>query len=221
MSDDAGRTSALWDFSGHVVTPIVERLVRDPSRAHAVELGYGDGRSLCPAASYFGTVTGVAIDPADDASLANSKIENCPGTNISLADSADIRRLPFDDATIDFIYSLRGVVRLPDLHSFETLVKEAARTLKPGGVAILWFGRLSRLPFAPPGAGWWRGWARRQSPFDPGQEVLHIRMFHARRAVMRAGMKAVALSTPLHPDTSWRLLRGGPVSYVTARKPLK
>src|SRR5690606_195903 len=67
-------------------------------------------------------------------------------------------RLPLPDASADFIYSLHGVRRLQDLHAFRSLVHDCARALRPGGVAMLWFGRLSRLPFAPPSAAWLRGY---------------------------------------------------------------
>ena len=126
--------------------------------------------------------------------------------------------LPLDNASADFIYSLHGVLRLPDLTSFKSLVNECARVLRPGGVAMLWFGRLTRLPFAPPGKAWLRGFDLRPDLVS-GANRLHIRMFHARRAARSAGMNTPSLSTPLHPDTSWRLFRGGDLSYITAHKP--
>ncbi len=213
--------AAFWEFSARIITPTIERLIPDPSNCHAVELGYGDGRLLCPAASYFGRVTGVATDSTDDASDASvlNRSQPCDASRIELASTEADHSLPFEEASVDFIYSLHGVLRFPDLDSFRKLVIEIERVLRPGGVAMLWFGRISRFPFLLPGRDWLRGWAHRPIPETRNDSALHIRMYHARRAVLKSGMKAVSLSTPLHPDTSWRLLRGGPMSYVTAWKP--
>ncbi len=210
--------AAFWEFSGRIITPTIERLIRKPSTAQAAEIGFGDGRLLCAAASFFGSVTGVGLDDVDDEATAAEETRAC-SADVRFEQANENRLLPFEDESLDFIYSLNGIIRLPDLAAFESLVLEISRVLKPGCAAMLWFGRMSRLPFAPPGVTWWRGWARRPLSGGSEQEVLHLRMFHARRAVLRAGMKAVSLSTPMHPDTSWRLLRGGPMSYITAWKP--
>lgn len=216
---EAKRSPAFWEFAHHFITPTVERLLRSPGDAHAVELGYGDGRMLCPAASFFGRVTGIALSEEDDRTKATKAAEPC--SSVLFFDEADAATaIPLDSESAQFVYSRQGVAgTLPDLSAFELLVREIERVLAPGGVAILWFGRMSRLPFCPPGRSWLRGWDQRSIPGEPGRQRLHLRMFHARRAVLRADMKAVSLSTPLHPDTSWRLLRGGAMSYITAWKP--
>jgi SAM-dependent methyltransferase len=209
---------AYWTFSARIITPTIERLLPEPEKAHAVEIGYGDGALLTPAAGFFGRVTGVSMGQGDADMASIPSLINDPARDIPFAEWRPSAPLPFDDGSIDFIYSLRGVRRLPDLAAFKSLAADCARVLRPGGVAMLWFGRLSRLPFAPPGKTWLRGYDVRTSP-DTGEPTLCLRMFHARRAVLAAGMKAVSLSTPLHPDTSWRLFRGGSLSYITAWKP--
>ncbi len=214
MPGDADSYAAYWDFSSQIITPTVRRSVTDPERSTAVELGYGNGRLLRPAASYFGAVTAVALDDFD--SPADPVSENVSHQRIDAEG-----KLPLPDDSVEFVYSHSGILRLANLQGFERMCEEISRVLKPGGVSMLWFGRMSRMPFAVPGRDWWRGWVRRPIPGQQPAELLHLQMFHARRAVMRAGMKAVALSTPLHPDTSWRLFRGGPMSYVTAMKPLR
>ena len=209
---------AHWTFSGRIITPIIERLLPEPEKAHAVEIGYGDGALLVPASSFFGRVTGVAMGQGD---LDGAKVKLLvvgAAWSISFAEWRPSTPLPFEDGSLDFIYSLHGVRRLPDLRAFSSLITDCARVLKPGGLAMLWFGRLSRLPFAPPGRAWLRGYDIRPDS-QTGEPTLHVRMFHARKAVLDAGMKAVSLSTPLHPDTSWRLLRGGHLSFITAWKP--
>ncbi len=219
---DPRETTAYWDFANRIITPTVERLINDPANAHAVEIGFGDGALLCPASQFFGRVTGVSLDSVDDESNARQLTTSCAGAEIDFATLSEDRQLAVPDGSVDFFYSLNGIRRLSSLQDFERTAAEIARALKPSGVAMLWFGRMSRMPFAPLNSNWFRGWTLRSVPQRsdlPEIRHLHMRMFHARRAVMRSGMKAVALSTPAHPDTSWRLFRGGQMSYVTALKP--
>jgi SAM-dependent methyltransferase len=209
---------AFWDFSARIITPTIARLLPEPRKAHAVEIGYRDDALLIPASHYFGSVTGISMGQQDDEAAARQLTQLCGQSRVSFAEWEPSRNLPLPDSSADFVYSLYGTTRLPDLATFEALITDCARVLRPGGVAMLCFGRLSRLPFAPPGKSWLRGYAVRPSP-DTGEPTFHLRMFHARRAVLSAGMKAVSLSTPMHPDTSWRLFRGGNLSYITAWKP--
>jgi SAM-dependent methyltransferase len=211
---------AFWDFSARIITPTIARLLPEPQVARAIEIGYRGGALLIPASHYFGSVTAVSMGLQDDWSAAQRLTGSYARHSVSFTDWKPSSNLPFPEPGVDFIYSLHGVTRLPDLVTFEALIADCARVLRPGGVAMLWFGRLSRLPFAPPGKSWLRGYAVRPSP-DTGEPTLHLRMFHARRAVLAAGLKAVSLSTPMHPDTSWRLFRGGELSYITAWKPLQ
>ena len=212
---------AFWDFSARIITPSVERRLPEPHKAHAVEIGYRHGVLLVPASHFFGSVTGVSMGERDDETGAERLTRECGQGRVAFArwDIVTASRLPLPDTSADFIYSLHGVRRLPDLHAFRSLVQDCARVLRPGGVAMLWFGRLSHLPFAPPSPAWLRGYDIRPDD-ETGAPSIHLRMFHARRSVLSAGMKAVALSTPLHPDTSWRLFRGGRLSYITAWKPV-
>jgi SAM-dependent methyltransferase len=212
-------TRAFWTFSSRIITPTVERLLPSPHTHHAVEIGYGDGALLFPASRFFGSVTGLSMGQGDATESARETLDTERCENVSLTGWEPSHSLPLEDSSADFIYSLHGVTRLPGLAAYQSLLHETARVLRPGGVAMLWFGRLSRLPFALPGKAWLRGYDVR-SGGGAREPSLHIRMFHARRAVMSAGLKAPALSTPLHPDTSWRLLRGGGLSYITAWKPL-
>ena len=211
---------SFWDFSARIITPSIERLLPEPHKAHAVEIGYRHGALLVPASHFFGSVTGLSMGEQDDEACAERLTRECGQGRVEFArwDAAATSPLPLADASADLIYSLHGVRRLPDFRSFQALVNDCALVLRPGGVAMLWFGRLSRLPFAPPGPAWLRGYDTRADPLT-GAPALHLRMFHARSAVLSAGMKAVALSTPLHPDTSWRLFRGGSLSFITAWKP--
>ena len=203
------RKNDLWDFSLRFVTPTVRRLLPEPGDAIALELGCGEGRRLGAAAQLFGRVIGV--DSPEMIDLALSR----PGRaeNVELITREGLR-LPAESDSVDFVYSLHGLTHLGSLDRFNAEVLEAARVLKPGGIAMLWFGRITRLPFVLNPVTRMRGYS-----YAEGDEIpLKIQQSAARRALRKARFKYHALSTPLHPDTSWRLFRGGNISYVTAVK---
>ena len=209
MTQDSMRKNDLWDFSLRFVTPTVRRLLPEPGDASALELGCGDGRRLDAAARLFGRVTGVDTPEMIDLALSR------PGRaeNVELIAREGLR-LPAESGSIDFVYSLHGFMHFDSVDRFNAEVLEAARVLRPGGIAMLWFGRITRLPFVLNPITWLRGFS-----YDKDDEIpLKVQQSAARRALRKAGFKYPAKSTPLHPDTSWRLFRGGDLSYVTAVK---
>ena len=210
MTQDSTRKNDLWDFSLRFVTPTVRRLLPEPGNAVALELSCGEGSRLDAAARLFGRVVGVDSPEAIDHALARPDRPE----NVELM-TREGRRLPADSGSVDFVFSLNGLTQFDSLDRFDAEVLEIARVLKPGGVAMLWFGRITRLPFALNPVTWLRGFSYNED----GAVPLKVQQTAVRRALQKAGFKYPALSTPLHPDTSWRLFRGGDLSYVTAIKP--
>lgn len=210
MTHDTLRKNDLWDFSLRFVTPTVRRLLPGPGDAVALELGCGEGRRLEAAARLFGRVIGVDSPEMIDLALSRpGRVEN-----VELLAREDLR-LPVEPGSVDFVFSLYGLTRFDSLDRFNAEVLEVARVLRPGGIAMLWFGRITRLPFVVSPVTWIRGYS-----YTEGDEIpLKIQQSAARRSLRKAGLRYPALSTPLHPDTSWRLFRGGDLSYVTAVKP--
>ncbi len=210
MTHDTSRKNDLWDFSLRFVTPTVRRLLPRPGDAVALELGCGEGRRLDAAARLFGRVIGV--DSPEMIDLALSR----PGRaeNVELLAREGLR-LPVEPGSVDFVFSLYGLTRFDSLERFGAEVSEAAQVLKPGGIAMLWFGRITRLPFVLWPVTWMRGYSYTEGDAIP----LKVQQSAARRSLRKAGLRYPALSTPLHPDTSWRLFRGGDLSYVTVVKP--
>ncbi|MDA1279897.1 MAG: class I SAM-dependent methyltransferase [Chloroflexi bacterium] len=209
--NDASARNELWDFSLRFITPTVRRNLPDPSQAVALELGCREGRRLDVASLMFDRVIGV--DSPEKIELASQRSGRADGVELRVRGDD---RLPVESGSIDFVYTLAGLTGLDSLQRFHTEVAEVSRVLKPGGVAMLWFGRITRLPFVVNPLTWFRGYSF--SGADPA--LLRVQQSAARRSLQKAGLKHVALSTPLHPDTSWRLFRGGYLSYVTAVKPV-
>ena len=124
-------------------------------------------------------------------------------------------RLPVESNSIDYVFTQRGLTKFNSLTRFHAEISEVERVLKPGGIATLWFGRITRWPFVMNPITRMRGYSYAEDDPIP----LRVQQSAARRSLRKAGLKHVALSTPLHPDTSWQLFRGGDLSYVTAVKP--
>lgn len=187
---DQSTLTAHWRFAIEIITPIVGRRLPGPERLVSVELDPTGDELLAGARSFFKEA---------------SEVETNGG------------KIPLADASANLVYSVNSLWNAPDIETFEYLIRETSRVLEPGGVAMLYYGRITKLPVAVTPSHWLRGWDGPGST-APGA-AIRVRSSLARRFAIRAGMQAVALSTPLHPDASWRLFRGGTRSYITCWKP--
>ena len=129
-----------WDFALHILTPGVARRIADPGSLTALEIGYGGGRLLNAAASFFGRAIG--IDVHDEAESVSALLADCGRRNVELH-RTDGRGVPLPDETIDFVYSFIVLQHLPSLDAFQRYVEETHRVLRPGGIAQLYFGKLA------------------------------------------------------------------------------
>lgn len=209
MSSPSHDKNNLWEFTLNFVTPTVRLLLPDVQSATAVELGgIGDGDRLVSATSLFGRVIGVA---SESAIQYLDQIEFPSEIELKILHSG---KIPLESGSVDFVYTLNGLTHLSDMDSVNARVCEIERVLKPGGVAMLWFGRITRLPFVLNPMTWLNG----HRYTDDDDYPLRIQQSAMRRILRKERLKHRALSTPLHPDTSWRLFRGGELNYVTAVK---
>ena len=117
-----------WDFAVHILTPKVVAEISDPERKTALEIGYGGGRLLRAAASFFGKAIGVDIHTA---------VPNIPGTTLLVGDG---KTIPVDSGTVDFVYSFIVFLHLQSFEAFQSYLGETFRVLKSGGVAQLYYG---------------------------------------------------------------------------------
>lgn len=170
----------FWDFAVHVLTPSVVRRLADPGSLTALEIGYGGGRLLNAAASYFGRVVGV--DVHEEAEAVGELLAAIGRDNVELLHT-DGRTIPLPDASIDVVYSFIVLQHLPSLDVFRTYVDESHRVLRPGGVAQLYFGRLTgRNPLR----------RMREIPDAPVNHVsLELAPRHAARLCRQAGFDVV------------------------------
>jgi arsenite methyltransferase len=107
-------------------------------------VGCGRGLMLIGAAKHLttGRATGVDIWRAEDlsansrdATLSNARIEGV-ADRVDV-ETADMRELPFADASIDLVVSCAAIHNLEARQDRETTISEIARVLKPGGRALI------------------------------------------------------------------------------------
>lgn len=117
-----------WDFAVHILTPKVIAEIGDPENKTALEIGYGGGRILRAAASFFGKAIGVDIHDSQP---------NIPGVTLLTGDG---KTLPVETETVDFVYSFIVFLHLQSFEAFVSYLNETYRVLKPGGIAQIYFG---------------------------------------------------------------------------------
>ena len=131
-----------WDFSSHILTPKVCEYIEQPEQKTALEIGFGGGRLLNAACSFFKEAIGIDIHNEQETVEAflrkqgkhNFKLIQTPGDSIGV-----------ETESIDFVYSFIVLQHLPSFDTFRNYIVETYRCLKPGGVAQLYFGKFSKI----------------------------------------------------------------------------
>jgi phosphoethanolamine N-methyltransferase len=120
----------------------------DLTDSDVVDIGCGSGGATIVLVSALGAghVTGIDVEPLVCA-RARQRVDHA-----GLADRIDIRlvapgRLPFDDASVDVVFSKDSIVHIPDK---EALAADVFRVVRPGGwfVASDWLISHDREPSA-------------------------------------------------------------------------
>lgn len=177
-----------WDFASHILKPAVPRLLGEPFRATALEIGFGGGRLLAAASRYFDRVIGIDIhDRFDEVRvlLASQNVDN-----VELL-RGDGRTLPVADDSVDFVYSFIVLQHLPLMSTLQSYLAEVKRALRPGRPACLYFGH---LPFA------WRGIRyvdlQTRSVSSTRENTLLLRPGKTRSLLRAAGLEVVEMGRP-------------------------
>lgn len=108
----------------------------------ALEIGHGGGRILASSSRSFKRVIGVDIHDHND--IVYGELKNRGIINIQLF-KTDGHSIPIEDASVDVVYSFIVLQHVEKIDTFKAYFAETHRILKPGGVAILYFGRKSFL----------------------------------------------------------------------------
>ena len=126
-----------WDFSVHVAQPLAPYL-RAPERKSVLEIGHGGGRILASAARHFQSAVGIDVHERND--IVERELARRGLENVRLL-RTDGRRVPLPDAAVDVAYSFIVFQHLEKIGIFDGYIAEIRRVLKPGGLALIYFGR--------------------------------------------------------------------------------
>lgn len=129
--------SGAFDFSVHILNPILP-LIKDSNSKTILEIGYGGGRILKAASTYFKNAIGIDIHEQNQ--MVQHELEIRGATNIELFVSKG-SSIPLSNNSVDVIYSFIVFQHIQYIDVFESYLKEIHRTLKPNGIAVIYFGR--------------------------------------------------------------------------------
>ncbi|WP_102795720.1 class I SAM-dependent methyltransferase [Bowmanella denitrificans] len=134
---DTAFVRGSWDFSLHMAQEFAPHISR-PEEKVIMEIGHGAGRILAAASRSFKHAIGVDIHEN------NEKVAeelNARGIDNFTLYQSDGKNLPVPDDSVDCAYSFIVFQHLEKIEVFEHYLQEINRVLKPGGVAVIYFGR--------------------------------------------------------------------------------
>lgn len=206
-----------WDLTFHILTPKVCEYVEKPEEKVALEIGYGGGRILNAASSYFKQVFG--IDIHNEQEKVETFLRSQGKSNFKLIKTLG-RTIDVESETIDFIYSFIVLQHLPSFSVYESYIKETYRCLKVGGIAQLYFGKYDKLSlidryrFFIPGC-------KEITNAKPNYTSLVIRVPKVKKLCKKVGFRIIDVGTSYKraPD-GYPKIRGGQ-NYVTLLKSSK
>jgi SAM-dependent methyltransferase len=138
---DAAFVRGSWDFALHFALPAAPYLSA-PETQTALEIGHGGGRILAAASRCFGTVVGVDVHNNNEKVEARLRAEGVGNARLLQGDG---QSLPLPDGSVDFAYSFIVLQHVERFATFVSYWRETYRALRPGGLAILYFGRAAHF----------------------------------------------------------------------------
>lgn len=206
-----------WDLTFHILRPKVCECMEKPEEKVALEIGYGGGRILNAACSYFKQVFG--IDIHDQQEKVETFLRSQGKSNFKLIKTLG-RTIGVESETIDFIYSFIVLQHLPSFSVYESYIKETYRCLKTGGVAQLYFGKYDKLSLIDRSRFFIPGY-KEITNARPNYTSLVIRVPKAKKLCKKVGFKIIDVGTSYKraPD-GYPKIRGEQ-NYVTLLKPSK
>lgn len=133
------------DFKLHISDPIDKFTSHMNQRELiALDIGYGGGRLLAAACNKFAYVHGIDLHRETD--RVSDELHQRGITNFSLF-KTDGKSIPLKNTSIDIAYSFIVFQHVEFIHIFNNYIKELARVLKHGGVAVIYFGRFKLFSY--------------------------------------------------------------------------
>jgi SAM-dependent methyltransferase len=203
-----------WDFAVHILTPKVCEYIHVPTDCTVLEIGYGGGRLLNAACSFFKEVIG--IDIHEEQETVNAFLRNQGKTNFTLLKTSG-STIEVDSNSLDFVYSFIVLQHLPDFSSFQSYFQETYRCLKRGGVAQLYFGKYSRLSRSEQFQYWSQGYNEIRDAAVNNTSLV-VRVGATKRLSRQIGFEILDTGTSYKNVPNGYPQRPGSQSYITLLK---
>jgi ubiquinone/menaquinone biosynthesis C-methylase UbiE len=181
---------ANWDFAHHIAAHLLPHIT-EPEMRNCLEIGHGGGRLLSVAARFFSAAIGVDIHGENTKVL--SKLTELGITNVKLVktDGAD---LPVPDSAVDVVYSFIVLQHIEKITIFNSYLQETYRVLRPGGIALLYFGRWSQYSTGRKAAAYlWLDNLLENFKVPSGYKEIPAEINHTNLLITRRYAKAQAL----------------------------
>ena len=164
-------------------------------------------------------VVGIDLEPG----IVDTATARLPGVEVV---AADVRRMPFDDASFDTVLSNSTLDHFPDTGQIHVALRELARVLRPGGRLLVTLDNPANpvvaLSKALPRASVNRLWSRlggraAQIGFAPYVVGATLSPSGLRRALLAAGLRPVASDTLVHAPRAVAVVVGSRLERVASR----
>jgi len=132
-------SSGFTDFVHKIFTNDFYPLIGDPSKCTALEIGFGGGRLMLPAAFFFKKVVG--IDIHNDFHRTRIFLESQGRKNYELFNGYHHLTNQIPEQSIDFVYSFIVFQHFDCWAVAEGYLIELSRVMKKGSCGIIYFGR--------------------------------------------------------------------------------
>ena len=206
-SPEESHKAGYWDFSYHILKPVLLPLLGEPFEKRALEIGYGAGRLLVPACHFFRQCIGIDVHQYG---ARVSKLIKEHGVDNFALQQTNGNTIPLAGQSVDFAYSFIVLQHLPTIGSLNDYLGEIYRVLRRGAVAILYMGFLpGRLRSG------YVDLSTNQTNTVRNQ-TLRLTILQARRMLRDVGFRVV--STQRSMKKPW-LLRSGGQFYVVVERP--
>jgi ubiquinone/menaquinone biosynthesis C-methylase UbiE len=137
QNPDTAFLKGQWDFMVHIGLPL-SKYISNPEDKIALEIGHGGGRILLAACRSFKKAIGIDVHNCNK--LVEAELRSRGVSNFELF-KTDGSAIPVKDSTVDIVYSFIVLQHVEKIDIFKRYFEETYRVLKPGGIAILYFGR--------------------------------------------------------------------------------
>ena len=124
------------DFYHKIFTREFYQLVGDPRKKSCLEIGFGGGRLLAPAARMFEKAYGVDVHNSFEMSQKYLETQNVKNAHLITPD--EIKKI--DNKSVDFVYSFIVFQHFISWSDVEFYFKEIERIITDDGAGILYFG---------------------------------------------------------------------------------